>query len=121
MKRKRCCFAGHSKIYDSKIREKLLKHIIMLIEEENVKDFWVGNYGKFDEYSSSILMELKKTYDDIKIELIIPYFREKASEHMVNKSDYIICYVEHSWGGAAKTYEYARRQKHIQIINIADN
>ena len=40
---------------------------------------------------------------------------------MVNKSDYIICYVEHSWGGAAKTYEYARRQKHIQIINIADN
>ena len=152
MRRKRCCFAGHGKICDGKIKEKLLQHITTLIEEENVKDFWVGSYGDFDEYSASILIELKQTYTDMRIELVTPYLREKISannayyshfncvivadipentphkyrilktnEYMVNKSDYIICYVEHSWGGAAKTFEYAKRKKHIRIINIANN
>ena len=43
----------------------------------------------------------------------------KTNEFIVNNSDYLICYIEWSWGGAVKTYKYAKR-KHLQIINIAE-
>lgn len=44
----------------------------------------------------------------------------KTNEYMINNSDYLICYVSHSWGGAYKTYEYAKRKSHIQIFNIGN-
>ena len=34
----------------------------------------------------------------------------KANEYMVDNCDFLICNVEHSWGGAAKTVEYAKRK-----------
>lgn len=43
----------------------------------------------------------------------------KTNEFMVDYSDFIICYIEHLWGGAAKTLEYAKGKQHIRIINIA--
>ena len=35
----------------------------------------------------------------------------KRNEWMVNKADYVIAYVNHSWGGAVKTLEYAVKHK----------
>jgi hypothetical protein len=37
---------------------------------------------------------------------------------MVNESDVIICYITHSWGGAAQFVEYAQQQNK-EIINLA--
>ena len=45
----------------------------------------------------------------------------KRNEWMINNSDFLIAYVEHNWGGAAKTLEYAKKKKHIKTINIAQN
>lgn len=42
----------------------------------------------------------------------------KCNEYMVDKSDFIICYIRHRWGGAAVTLEYAKRKKHIKIHNL---
>ena len=42
-----------------------------------------------------------------------------ANRYMVDNSDYLICYVRHSWGGAAQTMEYAEKKKNIRIINLA--
>ena len=39
---------------------------------------------------------------------------------MVEEADLVIAYVMYSWGGAAKTLEYAKRKK-VSIINIALN
>ena len=39
------------------------------------------------------------------------------NRYMVDNSGYAICYVTHSWGGAAKTYERAKKRK-LQIINL---
>ena len=36
---------------------------------------------------------------------------------MADNSRYLICYVEHNWGGAAKTVEYAKR-KGLKIVNL---
>jgi len=44
-----------------------------------------------------------------------------CNKYMVQKSDFIICYVSHSFGGAAKTMKYAKNQKNIRIFNLAEN
>lgn len=148
----RCCFAGHSKIYNTDdIYDNLIRLIEKLIIEENVSEFWVGNYGDFDGLSAKAIRCLKEKYPDIQINLVIPYltsaineYKElyynkydyilmadlhertpkkfwilKCNEYMVNSSDFIICYVQHSWGGASKTLEYAQKKKHIKIFNLA--
>ena len=42
----------------------------------------------------------------------------KRNEWMVDNSDFLIAYIEHTWGGAYKTLEYARKKQHILIHNI---
>ncbi len=42
----------------------------------------------------------------------------KANEYMVKNCQFLICYINHTWGGAAKTYSYAKR-KRLQIYNVA--
>lgn len=44
----------------------------------------------------------------------------KCNQYMVDKSDYLISYVNHSYGGAYRTLEHARRKKHIKIFNLGD-
>ena len=41
----------------------------------------------------------------------------KRNEYMVDQSELLIAYVNHGWGGAAKTLEYAVR-KHKKYINL---
>lgn len=47
------------------------------------------------------------------------FYTIKTNEYMINNSDFLICYVQRSWGGAIKTYKYAKR-KNLQIYNIAE-
>ena len=37
---------------------------------------------------------------------------------MIDKSDFLIAYVEHNWGGAYRTLEYAKKKKHIEVITL---
>ena len=148
---KRCCFAGHSDIWDSSLTEKIKSVAEDLIVNHNVREFWVGNYGNFDGSAASVIRELQKTYSDVKLDLVIPYLTKsineykelyykkcdniliadipentpkrfhitKANEYMVNNSDFMICYIQRSWGGAITTYKYAKR-KNLQIFNTAE-
>ncbi len=148
---KRCCFAGHSDIWDSSLAEKIKSIAEDLIVNHYVREFWVGNYGKFDGFAASVIRELQRTYSNVKLDLVIPYLTKsineykelyykkcdniliadipentpkrfhitKANEYMVNNSDFLICYIQRSWGGAITTYKYAKRKK-LQIFNIAE-
>ena len=49
-----------------------------------------------------------------------PYRILKCNEYMVNEASYLIAYVSHSFGGAAKTLAYASRREHIKIFNFAN-
>ena len=42
----------------------------------------------------------------------------KRNEYMVKNSDFIICFVRHSWGGAYRTFKYAGSCQHIHIVKI---
>ena len=47
------------------------------------------------------------------------YAISRRNEWMVDQADVVVAYVDHGWGGAAKTLEYAKR-KNKRIINIAE-
>ena len=40
----------------------------------------------------------------------------KTNQYMINNSDILICYVSQTFGGAAKTLEYAKSKKNINIM-----
>lgn len=44
----------------------------------------------------------------------------KCNQYMVQHSDFLIAYVRYSFGGAAKTLEYAQKKKHIKIFNLGN-
>lgn len=64
---------------------------------------------------------MKTLYDDVLYPPLetTPYRLAivKRNEWMVSQSDLVIAYVFYSWGGAARTLEYAKKKKK-QVINI---
>lgn len=44
---------------------------------------------------------------------------QKRNEWMIDQSDFIIAYVDHSYGGAYQSLNYARRKKK-RIVNLAE-
>ena len=40
------------------------------------------------------------------------------NRYMVEKADFVVAYITHDWGGAYKTYQYAKRKKKT-IFNIS--
>ncbi|MBQ9117071.1 MAG: hypothetical protein IJY04_08595 [Clostridia bacterium] len=73
------------------------------------------------EYQRSTLDYQKLRYDTI----IYPEIENRPlkfaityrNKWMVDKADFLICAIEHEYGGAYKTYRYAKTQKK-QIFNI---
>lgn len=44
----------------------------------------------------------------------------KCNEYMIDKSDYIITYIDHTYGGAAHTWKYAIKKNHIKVFNLGE-
>lgn len=137
-------FCGHSNLSAT---EKVIIENRLYIEVKNLikqgaKTFLLGGYGEFDELCAATVKKLKEPYPHITSVLVIPYINRsynkelydfseypplenvpkrfaisKRNQYMVDKSDTVIAYVTHSWGGAAKTLEYAHK-KGKSVINI---
>ncbi len=129
-------------------KEKLKQLLIKEIIKNPTYKFYLGWYGAFDSLCLRTLRELKTDFPDIELLFITPYIDKnysklefakyhyddvifppienvprkfailKRNEWMVEEADLVIAYVKYSWGGAAKTLEYAKRKK-VPIINIA--
>lgn len=142
-----CCFFGHKDTPPS-VRDRLEATVEKLIIEQDVRTFLVGNQGQFDSMVLTVLRNMKKKYPAIDFHVVLAYVPAKKTEWnpyeywetllpegmetvhpryaiskrnnwMVAEADIVVCYIKHSWGGAAKYVEQADR-KGIQIINIAD-
>lgn len=136
-------FIGHNECYD--ISAKQLERTIIECIDKGVTVFLNGGQGGFDRMSAVTVHKLKKIYPNIKNVLVIPYlnfkiFNDKIfdeiiypdgfekyyfkaaiiekNKYMVDKSQFAICYINHSWGGAYKTYEYALK-KQLIICNLS--
>lgn len=137
-------FIGHKECYGVK-GEDVRTEIVKLIEA-GVTDFMSGGMGSFDWMCARIVYELKKAYPQIRNYLVIPYLTFNIAEekyfdsvvypegfekyhfksaipmrnkYLVDNSAYALCYVTHGWGGAAQTYERAKK-KGLTIINLGD-
>lgn len=139
-----CTFFGH-RILNKDIKDLLTRQIDNLIAEYGVNVFYVGNNGQFDYLVAEVLRKLKSRNPQISYSIVLAYLPEREKEHnqlsytetiypegledtpprfaiskrnkwMVMQSDYVIAYVEHSFGGAAQFTEYAR--KSIRQLSI---
>ncbi len=135
-------FIGHDDCYG--VNYDALKEKIEECIKNGAKYFYSGGYGGFDRLTATLIYKFKDKYKDIKNYLIIPYqqftvfdkalfdeivFPEillnchfkgaivKRNRFMVDECDTAICFINHGWGNAVKTYEYAVRKK-LNIINL---
>lgn len=143
---KSAVFIGHNECYGLSVDE--LNKVIIECINNGVTQFLSGGHGNFDRTCATAVFKLKENFPKIKNILVIPYlsfnvfnndifdeiiypddfekyhFKEaipQRNKYMVNYSDVAICYILHTWGNAAKTYEFAKRKK-LKIINLgADN
>lgn len=141
-----CTFFGHRDCPGT-IRLQLKNVLITLIEECGVDVFYVGHQGAFDAMVRSVLQELMSIYPNISYAVVLermPVKKDALSVEeyadtmlpegiervhpryaiswrnrwMLGQADYVVVYVAHSWGGAAKFAEMAKRQKKT-VINLA--
>ncbi len=136
-----CTFFGHRNPPEN-IKGDIEKEIIKLIKNEKVSRFLVGNNGVYDSTVASVLEKLSSEYD-IKYYVVLAYLPrdnyapknsilpegfekfppkyaiDRRNEYMLNKSDFVICYVTHYLGGAGKFMDKAIK-KNKKVINIAN-
>ena len=130
-----CTFFGHRDC-PSDIRPRLRELLIELIEDHAVDCFYVGRNGAFDRLVRSVLRELSEDYPQIRYAVVLERFPDRRdgndsdtilpegielaprrfaidrrNQWMLRQSDMVVCYVTHSWGGAAKYAEMAERQQ----------
>lgn len=143
-----CTFFGHRDCPDS-IRFTIRRAIIELILEHGVNMFYVGNQGRFDELVLSELRMIQSVYPHMDYAVVLshlpedqnfplPYAPEETmfpegvesvhpgfaisrrNDWMLKQADFVVSYVIHSWGGAAKYTAKARRMNK-NIFHIVKN
>ena len=137
-----CTFFGHKNCYG--LDEKTLENAVIRLIEEGVDHFLVGNQGEFDRVVCRLLKDLKKQYSHIQYSVVLAYLPIKKQEYddfsdtvfpeevaigpakfaierrnnwMIERSDYCLCYIDHTYGGAYKFAKKATRRK-LTVINL---
>ena len=138
-----CTFFGHRDCPDS-IRPRLRSVLIDLIENQQVDTFYVGRQGSFDALVYATLCELSAEYPHIRYAVVLERLSGKSTDDftetlfpeemenvpprfaidrrnnwMLQQADFVVVYVTHTWGGAAKFAGKAEKQGKI-VINLAD-
>ena len=136
-------FIGHSDCYG--LPREVLRNEILSCIHQGAAEFYSGGQGEFDRLCARMVFDLKHQYPHIRNTLVIPYlsfrifnptlfdeilFPEELEDlyfkraiparnrYMVRRADAAVCYVDHTWGNAAKTYAFAQKQN-LLIHNIA--
>lgn len=132
-----------------KYQKVLLDLILSLCKNEDSVEFLLGGYGNFDAFAYKICLKIKKVKSRVTLTFVTPYIgkylenrpflREqydqivypelesvpkkfaiiKRNEWMINRSDYVICFVCKTYGGAFLSFKYAKK-KNKKMINITN-
>ena len=128
-------FCGHSMISNKEELSKKLSDTIEKLIKEGADVFYLGGYGDFDILSAREVKKAKLKHKSIVSVLVLPYLEHRYNKElydetvypdiesvpkryaisarnkwMVDVSDVIVSFVDHDWGGAAKTLEYAKKR-----------
>lgn len=136
-----CTFFGHRDC-PSSVKESLYAAVEGLICNQQVDMFYAGTQGSFDCMAYATLVELRQSYNHIKVyrvlaympklsdadtaDTIVPEGIEKVhpryaivhrNNWMIDRSDYVVAYITHPFGGAYQAVERAIKQGK-QVIQI---
>lgn len=137
-------FIGHSET--DGLPHTLLKELITNLIADGITDFLNGGQGEFDRICALYVHNMQKEFKQVKNYLIIPYLTFKVfnaelfdeiiypdgfehyhfkaaiparNRYMVENASYAVYFVNHDWGGAAKTYEWAKK-RNLKIYNLGN-
>ena len=139
-----CTFFGHRDC-PSSIRGVLSAEIERLIDEKGANTFYVGTQGNFDHMAYTVLVELRKRYNHIKVFRVLAYMPKPSdadtadtivpegientypryaivhrNNWMIDRNDYVIAYVNHTFGGAYQAVEW-EKNKGKRIVAIYES
>lgn len=134
-----CTFFGHRDCPTS-VKAGLYEAIERLICDQQVDTFYVGTQGSFDRMAYGALAELRQRYSHIKVYRVLAYIPKPGdtdtadtivpegienthpryaivnrNNWMIDRSDYVIAYVTHSFGGAYQAVERAKKKRKMII------
>ena len=130
-----CTFFGHRKL-NINLEPTLRSALVDLIENKGVDTFYVGTHGEFDYLVRKTLKALAKEYSHISFTVVLAYLSQDVygidssntiypegiekvplrcaivwrNNWMIDKSDYVVTYVRHNFGGAAQFKERAEKK-----------
>lgn len=135
-----CTFFGHRECFgfDSQVLKQAIERLIA----QGVDTFYVGNQGQFDSAVYSCLKQLRNEHPHIRICVVLAYLPTEKNEYddasdtmypeieghpkfaidrrnrwMIDHSDYCLCCINHTWGGAYKFARLAKRRGKT-VINL---
>ena len=139
-------FCGHSDFCKTaEYEKKMFTFFDTLIGDQPV-EFYLGGYGNFDFFAYDCGNRYQKAHPNLKLVFVTPYldlpkgFSEcqydeilyppleqvpkkfaiiHRNRFMMEQADVVIAYIEHTWGGAYQSYQYAKR-KGKTIFNLAE-
>lgn len=132
-----CTFFGHKEC--AGLQSEKLYRAIEAVIAKGVDCFYVGNQGRFDSLVHCTLKALQIQYPHIRYGVVLAYFPvhdsgetdtmyppieghpkfaiSRRNRWMIHASDYCICYIDHTWGGAYQWVALSKR-KGLQVINL---
>jgi len=145
---KSCFFIGHREA-EERLLPRLELAIERLIQEENVRYFYVGGYGGFDRVAAAAVKHAKQKYPDITLMLVLPYHPAdrpidtpngfdgtyypeglentprryaivRTNRIMVDTCDWLVCCVRHGASNSRNLLEYAQRRAQKKFIQITN-
>ena len=140
-----CTFFGHRDCSDP-VGPRLREIITDLVENEGVRNFLVGDSGRFDMSVRFALRDVKKCHPEMNYVIVLAYFPEKKQSDywndysetiipegienvhpryavnyrnnwMIDNSDLVVTYVTHTWGCSSRFVDRARK-KGTRIISV---
>ena len=138
-----CTFFGHRECYG--LNAHTLQNAIEELIHIGVDIFYIGHQGQFDAMVLGCLTELKKIYQHISFAVVLAYLPtnrpeydlygncsmypeglekgppkfaiERRNNWLIDHADYCITYITHTWGGAFKFVQRAKRRG-LTVINL---
>ncbi len=146
MEHNRCFFIGHHDLYRNilpQLRTAIIKHIV----EYQVVEFIVGHYGQFDAVATQAMQEAKKSYPNIRLFLLTPYYPTEnfieipdgfdgifyppdmefiprrfaivhANRYMIEHCTHLIAYAGYTPSNAQNFVSYALKQRKCSVCNL---
>lgn len=128
-------FCGHRTIDRPDLLKSWLQEVVRGLILQGSNKFLLGGYGAFDLTAAHVVHTLKAEFPAVESTLVLAYLSTDMDPHLydsslyppledvppryaisrrnrwlVENSDIVVAYVQHSWGGAATMLSYARRK-----------